>query len=1135
MARDITALGALGTGTVTRSGSAGDSDLFNLEGRAQQLRATDWYTFSLPATANSLIIRSTGGSDMVGGLFAGTIGPTSDYDDLGSPLAFNDDGGANSNFQISRTNQGRGAYTVAVQKFGPGAANYTLEIVAVVRTLQTRDASVTLETGLPTVSLAAERVAATVPARPSRPTASVASLTSLSVSWSAPDGGGPPITAYAVRYRVGGSGPWTAWPFTGTGTTTTITGLTARTGYQVQVRARNRIGWGSYSLSASGNTTPAPTAPDMPAAPAVRGASTSSLNVSWVAPSTGGAAIEDYDVQYRAGTSGSWITWPHVGIGTTTTITGLTARTGYQVRVRAGNSIGESQWSPPGAATTEAIMATVTLEIDWDNDGTFGHPAADVTGDLVKHSLRTTRGRTLQSRRKAVAGRLEAKLWNIGAKYDPINSSSPIYERVIAGAGVRVKMAGTVVWGGILDTPRYRNRPVPQLDIIALGLLSTLRQPVSVATQANKSIGEIAKLVAEAVGIERAGLAGSKVLDRWTGVSDQDALGVLQDLEETEEGFLNERADGALALEAENARSTGASMMAALTLTDEVVAATDIPILEGSALDWGYRQIANVVRVPVTPLVAGANVITLWFGSHIAVGAHVIYDLLIGYPEEDYLAPRDHRGVVSWIEPVAGTDYTAQTGLSITGRVEGDGYLLRFGNSTNNEIAVGDLKVRGTPLVAENASQVTAKDAASVSVYGEREWARPAPLFTTVAAAQQYADGIVDRQSTPQGWLVARWPAQYAVEQARTLGLSRRVTVLRLGETKDYYIEGIGLALRGYSRMEYLLSPVPGVTVPSAPVANPSGNFKRLEVSWTEPYSGGSPLTGYDVRYKKSTDDSWTDWPHVGTGRTATITGLEVARISYDVEVRARNDQGGSAWSARRSSITFYPLNFRVVTISQRSASGIAWDGKYYRVVYWYASKVYTFNQDGKHIPGEDFDFASGLFGARGITWDGTYYRIMGSDDKVYAHNSAGTHVPSKDFTVGTFTVRGRGSRPTGITWDGTYYRILDQNLRRVYAYDADGRYVSRFSLPSSGNYQGLTWDGTYLRIIDANRVVVDYHVLVHPMVVAYELDGTHESDEDFTVGQYGGGITWDGTYYQILNWYASRVMTYNSDGTRAR
>ena len=94
----------------------------------------------------------------------------------------------------------------------------------------------------------------------------------------------------------------------------------------------------------------------------------------------------------------------------------------------------------------------------------------------------------------------------------------------------------------------------------------------------------------------------------------------------------------------------------------------------------------------------------------------------------------------------------------------------------------------------------------------------PSPLFTTIEDAQEYADGIVSRQRSPHGWLVARWPAYKAVQQALGLELSRRITVERLGETLDYYIEGTSIALRGFVRMEYLLSPVPGVHVPSAPV-----------------------------------------------------------------------------------------------------------------------------------------------------------------------------------------------------------------------------------------------------------------------------------------------------------------------------
>ena len=89
MARDITALGSLYTRTSTRAGAiTGSEDQFSLPNR-NELRATDWYTFTLAHVATSLIIRSTPrpqSHDMEGWLYEGTITPTSDIADLGSPI-----------------------------------------------------------------------------------------------------------------------------------------------------------------------------------------------------------------------------------------------------------------------------------------------------------------------------------------------------------------------------------------------------------------------------------------------------------------------------------------------------------------------------------------------------------------------------------------------------------------------------------------------------------------------------------------------------------------------------------------------------------------------------------------------------------------------------------------------------------------------------------------------------------------------------------------------------------------------------------------------------------------------------------------------------------------------------------------
>ena len=81
--------------------------------------------------------------------------------------------------------------------------------------------------------------------------------------------------------------------------------------------------------------------------------------MSWTAPSSNGASITDYDVQYRACTAtpktcASNPTWESswtehapntTSTAITATVTGLTNGTAYQVQVRATNSVGVSAWS----------------------------------------------------------------------------------------------------------------------------------------------------------------------------------------------------------------------------------------------------------------------------------------------------------------------------------------------------------------------------------------------------------------------------------------------------------------------------------------------------------------------------------------------------------------------------------------------------------------------------------------------------------------------------------------------------------------------------------------------------------------------------------------------------------------------
>ena len=95
-----------------------------------------------------------------------------------------------------------------------------------------------------------------------------------------------------------------------------------------------------------------PSAPGAPTVAATSG-STTSLDVSWTAPANSGKpAIASYDLQYRAGTSGSFTDGPQNVTGTSTAIASLNSGTSYQVQVRATNDEGDSGWSGSGNGST---------------------------------------------------------------------------------------------------------------------------------------------------------------------------------------------------------------------------------------------------------------------------------------------------------------------------------------------------------------------------------------------------------------------------------------------------------------------------------------------------------------------------------------------------------------------------------------------------------------------------------------------------------------------------------------------------------------------------------------------------------------------------------------------------------------
>ena len=114
---------------------------------------------------------------------------------------------------------------------------------------------------------------------------------------------------------------------------------------------------------------------------------------------------------------------------------------------------------------------------------------------------------------------------------------------------------------------------------------------------------------------------------------------------------------------------------------------------------------------------------------------------------------------------------------------------------------------------------------------------------------------------------------------------------------------------------------------PAAPmVTATTGSTTSLDVSWTEPATTGPDIDDYDLRYREGASGPWTNSPQNVTATTTAIGSLD-AGTSYQVQVRATNDEGDSRWSPSGTGQTSMPATPTVSISADKTSAVFKEDG----------------------------------------------------------------------------------------------------------------------------------------------------------------------------------------------------------------
>ena len=230
---------------------------------------------------------------------------------------------------------------------------------------------------------------------------------------------------------------------------------------------------------------------------------------------------------------------------------------------------------------------------------------------------------------------------------------------------------------------------------------------------------------------------------------------------------------------------------------------------------------------------------------------------------------------------------TRTTSFTITGLDKGTEYLIgvRAVNVVGSGPWSADLSAETNPAVPSVPQNVTMADHSTESL--TIEWDQPSDN----GGRRVVEYNVRYRKTSTETW---------TEEETRTTSF----TITGLDKGTEYLIGVRAVNVVGSGPWSADLSAETNPAVPSVPqnVTMADHSTESLTIEWDQPSdNGGRRVVVYDVRYRKTSTETWTEEETRTT--SFTITGLEQG-TEYLIGVRAVNVAGPGAWSADLSAST---------------------------------------------------------------------------------------------------------------------------------------------------------------------------------------------------------------------------------------